>query len=164
MKLINLKKLQQRQFFHDARYHQDIISLSTQNKLKHIVLHFIKYLGKYISDTERNNSRLYADMFICCLTMANALKIRLSDIHNMKQTEELTKDRFVYQYTLSLSKMAKACEALDYVEAFPSYEVLTKEVNRLSLLLQEYLYVNEYDVNSIVNERWGQIEDSDIYH
>src|SRR5262245_47005108 len=78
-----LLTLQKQQADHDERAHRDILSLDTQTRIKHMVLHFLKYIGK-IADarTSQNQSALeqiLVDALIICLATANSLNVSLGE-------------------------------------------------------------------------------------
>lgn len=157
----NLYKIQFRQNEHDLKYHKDILSLGTQNRIKHLALHFAKYLGKLIY--EENSKKTLSDIAICCLSLANALNIQLEITRKKQITVVKQKKEFIENYIRSISLIAKACESLDHLESYPSRNVLIEESNNIISLIISHLHSVGFTLNDIVEDRWKQIEKNYIF-
>lgn len=150
--------LQVKQKFHDEKYHQDVLALTLQNRIKHIVLHFSKYIGKLFEEIEQQ--KIYIDMMICCLALANALNIKLESYHmNINNDKE---DDVYKKIVMTIGKMAKACESLDHIESFPSRDILVKEVKGLFNLVLKTL--SNLDIEKMLIDRWSQVESRNIFN
>lgn len=159
--MLNLLELQRKQHIHDLEFHQDIAILSVQNRIKHIVLHFTKYLGKMQEKpNDDHNAKIYTDIFICCLCMANTLNIQLG-INNDYQITDVKK--FEYLYSISLGRMAKACEAMDHLESYPYKETLTNELKTISALILIKFKELDLDITELLKKRWSEIEARSIF-
>ncbi|MEQ1679811.1 MAG: hypothetical protein ABL950_04280 [Nitrospira sp.] len=180
-----LCKLQLKQHGHDERYHQDIWCLPYNVRIKHMVLHFAKYAGKFQSAEEQRDRHLFTatliDTWIITLASANILNLRLSqslrvddqDAPNLQElgdriTAEFAPTRDPYllacrQLCKTVGLMAKACECMDHGEAFDSRGTLERgivNVAKLSLVLANLLDV---DLSPLVETRWKEIEAKSIF-
>ncbi|WP_454781682.1 hypothetical protein [Legionella sp. WA2022007384] len=155
MQEINLMLLQKKQIIHDIKYHSDIMYLPLPDRLKHIVLHLSKYAGKLL--LSKNFEKECADIMICCLALGNVLKHRLN-ITLLKRPQIYFKD-YIHNYIISVSKIAKAVEALDHIENYPSFKVLTCEIDYI--LTQTIMFTCGLDINpiKIIHNRWDSIEE-----
>jgi hypothetical protein len=154
MNISQILELQKYQYFHDMNYHQDVIFLGTQERIKHLILHFIKYIAKLNAVQTHNKSQIICDLFICCLSFANLLEIKLISIDFTPPQSDETGALLNI-----LGKMAKAAEALDHVELYPSREVLEEQLIKLG---SNTLYIgNKYKVDLflLIQSRWKEIED-----
>lgn len=147
--------LQKEQHIHDQIYHQDVMCLGIKDRAKHLVLHFVKYVANLEnaqSDIDRMKN--LTDFMICVLSMANLLNIDLNEIE-----DQLAENSLI----TIIGQMAKACEALDHMEPFPSREVLTFELKKLfhSVLNQAQSY--KLDLHKSIAMRWNEIEQKSIF-
>lgn len=149
--------LQKAQLSHDEKFHRDVLSLPLQDKVKHILLHLTKYLGKLL--TEKNKEVIFSDILICCLALGNSLK----NVLNAEDAQNpIDFDVFIYNYAVSLGKMAKSCEALDHIENYPSHAVLIEEINNILSITFSYLNLIGKDYKKIINCRWDYIASKDF--
>jgi hypothetical protein len=131
----DLLELQWLQLRHDQTYHADILALTTQNRVKHMTLHFAKYVGAIAAtgdDEGLQIERPLVDAFIISLATANALNVNLRnamgiDERGLKQVGNqwamaLGRPRRDSHYWLlrllaeQTGRMAKCCESLDHLE------------------------------------------------
>src|SRR4051812_9747762 len=78
----DLSVLQWAQLNHDNTYHKDVTALSPIDRMKHMTLHFSKYIGNMVELIDEPNqskfARITVDIFIICLASANTLNINLA--------------------------------------------------------------------------------------
>ncbi|HCC3245754.1 TPA: hypothetical protein JD771_002471 [Legionella pneumophila subsp. pneumophila] len=155
MNKLDILLLQKNQLIHDEKYHRDIFFLKTQDKVKHIVLHLAKYLGKLCE--EQNKDIVFSDVLICCLALGNSLRkvLKYNYIKN-----ERGFPNFIYEYTVSLGRMAKACESLDHLEDYPSFTTLFEEANNIFSITLSYLHEVDIDSYKLIKDRWSYLEKS----
>lgn len=147
--------LQAAQQAHDDVYHRDIANLPTADRIKHMTLHFAKYVG-YLADALTDNDvekieRILVDAFIITLATANSLTQDLSvDVASteVSDSSDHSAFRILADFAVIAGRMAKACESLDHLEAMPFRDVLQQanlamfkrvvvEADRLNLDLRE---------------------------
>lgn len=151
----NLYDLQERQRVHDEGYHQDILALGTISRTKHLVLHFVKYLANLEDENDETLiKRNIVDFMICTLSMANMFQIDLSKAQFVEENKSVFKN---------IGRMAKACEALDHLESFPSRDVLVKETKNVYFLLLNLSKKHDVILEEEINKRWLMIEKGNIY-
>ena len=135
-----LLQLQREQFEHDEAFHREVARLEIKHRLTHMALHFSKYVGYvggHVGDDSRGPDlrRVIVDCFIIALSSANILNVRLSDEFGLDSTDYPSLHDFARRLSLQNSegrfdaawllvalsipvgRMAKACEALDHLEA-----------------------------------------------
>jgi hypothetical protein len=77
---LDLDQLQLEQFKHDEAYHREIARLTTQDRLKHMALHFAKYAGSLAENSDEAAMRkAVTDTFVIALSTANILNVQLSN-------------------------------------------------------------------------------------
>lgn len=181
-----LCRFQLRQHAHDEKYHQDIWYLAYDARIKHMVLHFAKYAGKFVlAEEKRDKSLLVAtliDSWIITLASANILNIRLSqslglddqdtlDLHELG--DRLGKSEFppINDLYLLASRevgktaghMAKACESMDHGEAFDSRGTLERGVIHLAKLVLALANLLDVDLFPVVQKRWKEVAAKSIF-
>lgn len=162
---LTLANLQLKQHHHDLGYHQDIISLGTQDRAKHLVLHFSKYCGKL---TEKNDKtivdRTLVDIMICCFSFANLLNIDLDAATDNPKINTLEFDNFPNSLVIATGKMAKACEAMDHLEPYPSHDELSQQLKNVTNLTINAFVQNNLNMDKLISKRWETIEKKSIFH
>lgn len=119
--------LQVAQLKHDERFPKEITYLSLNKKLNHFTLHLAKYVGRLWE--EGFNSQDVVDLFIITLSSSNMLNIDLStQVISIPENDQLDKSRLLGLLTITIGKLAKACEAQDHLEDFPVREVAAKAI------------------------------------
>jgi hypothetical protein len=180
-----LTNLQVEQLQHDEFAHKDILCLPIQTRIKHMVLHFSKYVGKLVEARQLQSHELLVstivDTWIIVLASANMLNLKLSERLNSEdrayQNLNSLGQTFVHciassdPFDLALfelgkitGRMAKACESLDHMEGFSSRESLEEgvlEIARLSLAVSALLQIN---LLPFVSHRWKQVERKSIFY
>lgn len=182
----DLSALQSAQHHHDQRYHQDIWCLPFNARIKHMVLHFSKYTGRFISaDEAQDHSILIAtliDTMIITLASANMLNLKLASLLGLEKTDKpnlrsigktLAASEFsatknphqlaAYQLGKIAGRMAKACESLDHMEAFDSRNVLEKGVLDISKLCLALAALLDLDLIPLIHTRWEEVEAKSIF-
>src|SRR5438067_1321862 len=130
----NLRKLQAAQYRHDQAAHMDIAGLAVPQRVTHFTLHFSKYVGQLAHATRKTDDpliqKVVTDSFVIALAAANAMNVDLqrrieeglyrSDLTELDSDGEGTLDAVLLRYAEVVGKMAKACEALDHMEDYPT--------------------------------------------
>ncbi len=161
---LDFNKLQEKQQQHDLIYHQDILVLGTHERVKHLVLHFAKYLGKFTENPSSVEEQLVStDFMICSISLANVLNIRLSEVEANNSTLEYTTEMLLKNITCIVGKLAKACEALDHVEDYPSRSTLEQSLESLVSCLISLSKNKKIDLNSEIPKRLNDIELNSIF-
>lgn len=181
-----LAKLQSLQHFHDENYHQDIWCLPFNDRIKHMVLHFSKYTGKFIlAEEDQDRALLIAtliDTWIITLSSANMLNVMLSSLLKLENANDPNLRRVGRSFITSVfvsskdphlmavcqlgkitGRMAKACESLDHIEAFDSRGTLEKGVFDTAKLCLALAALLNLDLIPLVHARWGEIESKSIF-
>ncbi|MFZ6731269.1 hypothetical protein ACO0LG_05025 [Undibacterium sp. Ji42W] len=177
-----LLQLQQSQQAHDERSHRDILGLDTHTRLKHMILHFLKYAGKITNAGETGNHELLkatlVDTFIICLAMANTLNTSIgANIHEeAAELDDLAKmlgrqiaAPNIFDFTLkklvSLSgKMAKSIESTDHLERGNPREELETLIVELSISILQIIGVLGFSLNTLIHERWAGVEQKLLFN
>lgn len=165
----NIEQLQLGQHQHDVAAHSDIANALLPKRLTHFTLHFSKYLGAMTRAHRTNDAtvlhRAIVDSLIIALAAANAMNVRLKDHLSGSPAEPApsVSDPTFIQHAISsyaeiVGEMAKACEVLDHVEAYPSRQVLESSVISLVALIDRISVVLGIDLPSAVRDRWAGIE------
>lgn len=181
-----LSNLQSLQHTHDENYHQDIWCLPFNARIKHMVLHFAKYTGKFLLAEENQDASLFGptvvDAWIITLASANMLNLKLAsalDLDSATKADLLSVGQALLAshfasarnpYLLAIheigkitGRMAKACESLDHMEAFDSRETLERgalDMAKLCLALAASL---DFDLIPLVHARWKEVESKSIF-
>ncbi len=181
----DLQYLIQKQREHDAACHRDIYSLPSKARLTHLVLHFMKYAGKFASlpkwDVYANTqvASIITDTFIIGLSAADVLHVSADMIlTEAKDSHHLfgagtalypqyfhiryDPDRVLRLFVQPIGKMAKALESLDHLERFDYRQELE---DGLVTIMQLCLIVAagiEIHLRATVDERWKNIEEKQV--
>jgi hypothetical protein len=160
---LDLDEFQRGQAHHDSACHADVLALPIQDRLKHFVLHFAKYVGGLVelqasTESSLRQRRLLTDAFIICLAMANCLNLRLS-ARIAVGPDGHTHDSVSVTRSLAIitGRMAKACEAMDHVERFDIRGELEKNVLEIAALVLNAANVFSIDLGLEVAERWSGV-------
>lgn len=134
-----LLDLQWTQLAHDERYHKDVVIMSLGERLKHMALHMAKYVG-YLAEIEGDDedrvARILTDAFIITLATANTLNQdlgrdlgdaaegvadldRLAAAVGSDMGQDISVAGLLRPFARHAGALAKACESLDHMEAFP---------------------------------------------
>jgi hypothetical protein len=172
--------LQREQFEHDERFHREITRLSVHARLNHMALHFCKYTGQLaavcVSGDAALRLRTLTDSFIIALSSANILSMNLSEhiapnlgyaatphdigLHLaglIQQTAKIDDHWLLVTHAVNAGKMARACEKVDHLEAFPFREELREAVLKLCQTALAGASANNIDLFSAVQERRKEI-------
>jgi len=167
--------LQREQFEHDERFHREILRLSIHARLNHMALHYCKYTGQFaIVCAAADNalrSRTITDSFIISLCAANALNLSLSETiadpsesvllcdlgqslsRRLYPKTTLNDHWLLIEHAVYSGKMARACEKIDHLEAFPFREEARAAVIRLCQIALIAANVNSIDLLYEARER-----------
>lgn len=167
----SLLDLQLEQYEHDAKYHQDITGMLPPLRMTHITLHICKYLGSFIKASREQNAELLKkgiiDTAIIVLSGANCLQVNLTD--RLKENAAvihpklaLEWENLFYDYAEIAGSMAKACEAIDHAENFPSRQVLEASLIKLVVVVDDMAKCCDVDLGSSICKRWAGIESKSV--
>lgn len=167
MRIINsLTELQRQQQTHDFSSHWDIVCLPAPDRLKHMVLHFSKYVGRLAASP--HDLLLFQstviDTFIIALATANALNVDLGTKCPIPQEDNErreipgTRDRFFLSLAAATGQMAKACEALDHIERFNSRQELETGVITICNSCLQAAAEARIPLGEGVPMRWKEVE------
>jgi hypothetical protein len=172
--------LQRDQFEHDERFHRDIARLDVHSRLNHMALHFCKYTGQLAAVCSTGDpqlrSRTITDSFIISLCSANTLGLNLADhiapslgsfpslrdlglyLSNKLCPSTKLDDTWLFTaHAIAAAKMARACEKIDHLEAFPFREVSQEAVITLCQIALMAAAAHNIELISGVEARRNQI-------
>lgn len=166
-----LDQLQVEQFEHDETYHREIARLRTQDRLRHMTLHFAKYSGNLAEAQARGDEaeiqRVVTDVFIIGISTANVLNFRLGAAVAEAEAEVGRAEGgppFAAQLAIRAGRMAAACEKLDHLEDYPFRPVLregTVELVRAAILFAE---AQGWNLRHLVQLRLKPVKEKFIHH
>jgi hypothetical protein len=145
-----LQALQAEQFEHDEKFHREIARLSVQDRLRHMTLHFSKYVGRLLQAQE-SDQKVIVDTFIIALSSANILGVHLSP--DVVTRPSLTRQDFVTRLGVATGQMSAACEKLDHLEDFPFRLTLHDGVVDIAAAVMSYAFVQKLDLPKLVRKR-----------
>lgn len=162
----DLRQLQIAQYRHDEVAHRDIAWLPVPQRLTHFTLHFAKYAGALVranrAHDEVEGKRVLADAFAIVLAMANTLQIDLRARTQAEPRDENLSNYDVRDLLLCLCEaigpMAKACEAIDHLENFPSRSTLDHGVLRVLEVISALAEKEGVSLPDAVTARWALAE------
>lgn len=162
---IDWAKVQFAQFEHDEKYHREICRLSTQDRLRHMALHFAKYAGRLHEGPEdKLYKQIAVDSMIIAVSCANIMNIDLPSVLQTTSMPTLTRSTFAKRLSIAAGRMAAACEKLDHLEDFPFRRTLTTEA--LAILSDcKALFASEgWEPVREMADRLARIKGKSIFH
>lgn len=178
-----LLPLQKKQAEHDERAHKDILALDTQTRVKHMVLHFLKYIGKIVDSKRKSDMEglrcTLIDTLIITLATANALNVSLGEglgeAENLEQLGEKlaakvrVSDTDLFGSAIDLlaspaGRMAKAVESSDHWESGNHRAELERLIVDFAMVVLALL--NKTSTTAIsrrVTSRWTDVESKNIF-
>jgi hypothetical protein len=133
--------------------------------LTHFALHFAKYQGILVSATSDEDKklrhRILVDSFIIALAAANGLGIKLAEWRQdstQKLSERSSYGALLGAYVSTVGRIAKACEALDHNESYPSWAVLEESITVLTGTIRAFAAHEGIDLAIAVTRRWAEVE------
>lgn len=153
------------QFEHDEKYHREICRLSTQDRLRHMALHFAKYAGQLQDDpSEQQFRKNSVDSMIIGVSCANILNVDLAEALMFDTNLGKTRSAFVKRLAISAGRMAAACEKLDHLEDFPFRQTLIAETLAI-LAACVSLFVSEgWEPSLEMKDRLKPVKGKSIFH
>lgn len=156
---------------HDQNFHSDIYSLRPHDKVKHLTLHVVKYMGRLaITKTQDEEAlkRIFTDSLIVCISLANTFNLRLDEDYEQKMDTNIRPiarnllTQYVSKRDLEehspivghvitgdmvelMGKASKAIEALDHLEDYPYVKELknfVREYFKILLIASEYFGIS----------------------
>jgi len=178
----SLLNLQWFQLTHDERYHKDVVLLPLGERVKHMALHMAKYVG-YLADLDGEDAdrlpRILTDAFIITLATANTLNQDLGrelgiqasnfDLRAAGQefASELGTATDVFGLLRSFARhtgtLAKACESLDHMEAFPFRSAMRESNLALFKFVVAAATVHSFDLAALYADRLRVVEQRSIF-
>jgi hypothetical protein len=171
-----LLQLQREQLRHDEAYHEEILVLDTARRTKHMALHQAKYTARFVAAEEDGDADLFratlTDAFIISLATANIFAQNLSETLpegiedkgglaalGVTLAERIAQTvSFVRQFSALTGEMAKACESLDHLEAFPFRQSLVRANTDMSQLLICEASSRQIDLAAAYEARISDVE------
>jgi len=183
-----LTDLQWQQRQHDIAYHSDIWQLPPQRSLTHMTLHQTKYMGALAVALQANDAhavrKLVTDAFVITLATANILNQNLSALVTesarsvgdlgglgcvLSRTHATGCDimdsaSITLRYAALCGAMAKACEAFDHAEDYPSRKVLGDCNADLCRMLIGVAAARNIDLPAAYQARMAQVEAKAVFN
>jgi hypothetical protein len=183
-----LLEMQWAQLRHDEAYHREILALSVADRLKHMALHFAKYTGHFAAGpvTERKVgvNAILVDSFIIVLASANSLNLDLGarlvtsgnddvvDLSSLGRRLAVSLERptcsdelwLLRSFAQHTGRLAKACESVDHLEAFPFREAMQEEILALCRVVLAEASGQNLDLCVQVRERLTRVESRSMFH
>lgn len=183
-----LTHLQWQQRQHDIAYHSDIWQLPPQRSLTHMTLHQTKYMGALaaaLSTGDAHTARkLITDAFAITLATANILNQDLSaqvtacapkvgDLGGLgcvlsrvdaTKCDVMDAPQVTLRYTTLCGAMAKACEAFDHAEDYPSRKVLADCNADICRLVIALAAARNIDLHAAYQARMAQVEAKSVFN
>lgn len=184
--LFELQKAQKR---HDQEFHPDIYYLPYENRARHLVLHFAKYVGRLAgkANPQEDDGLLrttLADTMIVVLSFSEILKLDLQEklvaLFGAPQSpafaewgsrvdpggeylgKEHLKQWWLYRMAPPTGKTAKALESLDHIEPVDVKRLLTEGVVEILASCVVVAHQLDLDLAKHVRDRWVVIEKNRI--
>lgn len=178
-----LHALQVEQLRHDEFCHRDILLLCVADRMKHMALHFAKYAGRFVEAADSADAdlrrRTLTDTFVIALAAANTLNFDVGSAYAGDSSGDLAilggalagslgrtgpgEDWFVRAFVRSAGRLAKACESLDHVEAFPFREVMLESVSQIAALCLAEASATGFDLIASYQARLRAVEAKSIF-
>jgi hypothetical protein len=164
--LNDLSDWQARQHKHDVAAHAQVLSWPTFRQVTHFALHFAKYQGILVNavrnEDKKTRHRVIVDSFIIALASANTLGMKLAEWRQSPTSKSVSKHSsygaLLVAYVSTVGRIAKACEALDHSESYPSWAVLEESVTALMGVICAFAAHEGLDLSSLVARRWAEVE------
>ena len=185
-----LTRLQIQQREHDEKYPVEITHLSNHHKICHMALHYCKYGGQLYEELQRGNKvlseraiTLVTDSLIITLACANMFNLRLADTldsnenYSFYSLTEYCRDLarqliptftscdFIQgEYIMIAGRIAKACEAIDHLEALSYCETLSVHIVSMAKLLLSINGFYDLPTAHLIEERRASVQQRNIFH
>lgn len=175
--------LQRRQRAHDIAYHPDIWQLPPARSLTHMTLHQTKYMGALAtalaSGDRAAQTRAITDAFVIVLATANLLNQDLSALAAAAPRGAFAElacafaradgaaafdpALIITRHAALCGRMAKACEAFDHAEDYPSRKTLADCNAELFRLVVTLAGARNIDLLDAYNTRISAVEAKSIF-
>lgn len=152
------------QFEHDEKYHREICRLSTQDRLRHMSLHFAKYAGRLLDDPcEADFRQITVDTMVIAVSCANILNVDLPRKF-VPAAGKPSRSEYTRQLAIAAGKMAAACEKLDHLEDFPFRQTLTAQALGILADSIALFHTEGWEPVQEMSERLAKIKAKSIFH
>jgi hypothetical protein len=177
--------LQVAQYRHDESYHREIARLTVHARLNHMALHFCKYVGQIAEALARGPDeeairRTIVDSFIIDLCAANTLNLRLASVipaapevnsiaalgHrllNAAPRKANREDWLLTKYAVQAGKIARACEKIDHLEAYPFREAIVQALGAICETSMMAAANLDFDLVARAGQRLADVERGFIF-
>ena len=158
----DLDSYQRIQYDHDKLYHPEILCLGVLGRMKHIVLHLMKYraaLSAYQED-DIKNKQAFVDTFIMLVSACNTLNLRISTF----DFNDATKQDFLEDYLQIVGNLSKACESADHQEDFPINSTWKSNIELLLKKLLKEAANRNLELLNLSKVRLEKVEDKNSLH
>lgn len=162
---LDFEQLQLEQFKHDEAYHREIARLNTQDRLKHMALHFAKYAGNLAEAGEDETAlkKAVTDTFIIAVSTANTLNVRLSEfiVGTAKSVRSMSFPTLLAVYA---GRMAAACEKMDHLEDIAFRPIIRDSAVALVEAAVEEADRHGWSIGDLVRTRLAAVKQKMIFH
>jgi hypothetical protein len=169
-----LATLQHEQVQHDAGYHADIYRMPLEGRVRHLVFHFAKYVGRLVDCHSDHDPVLRAtliDTFVIALSTRGALGISADgslhpgagkNLLPMVDSARPVTDFILLNLARETGHMAKACEGYDHKENLEYVEIWKRGADNILLASMSALKSLNADIPSAVRTRWRNVESNHV--
>jgi len=178
-----LYALQLRQLEHDEKYHKDVVILPLAERIKHMTLHYAKYVAYFIEAIDQNDSLrmsgILTDTFIISLATANTLNQSIGV--NYKDTKSMDLQHlgsifsselgikseddfgFVKAFARETGLLAKTCESWDHLESVSFRDLMLQSNLAIFKIVVAEAAICELNLLELYNTRLRVIETRSIF-
>jgi hypothetical protein len=153
------------QFEHDEKYHREISRLTVQDRLRHMTMHFAKYVGKlHAAPNVDQFRRVATDTLIIAVSCANILNVDLRSTPLAADGGGASQPAFTKRLAVCTGRMAEACEKLDHLEDFPFRKAIVKEVLAILAASLDVFSAEGWNPVEEMQERLAPVKAKSIFH
>jgi hypothetical protein len=155
--------------------------------MRHFALHFSKYIGYFVQAIDQSNPDLYRkaliDSFIIDLAAANTLNLNLGAVacevrenmpSDIRELGTLLEHEFgrphderiwiVKLLAVQASRLAKACESLDHVDAYPFRSVMEDSIVQIFRLVVAEASHQQVDLLHSSRQRHSDVGSKNLFN
>jgi len=178
-----LYSLQLRQLEHDEKYHKDVVILPLAERIKHMALHYAKYVAYFIDAVDQNDdmrmSGILTDTFIISLATANTLNqsiganLKDRDAMDLQQLGIMFSNElgikseddfgFVKAFARETGLLAKTCESWDHLESVSFRDLMLQSNLAIFKIVVAESAIRELNLVEFYNARLRVIETRSIF-
>ena len=188
----NLYQMQLLQKKHDLKFHQDIFHLLYEDRMRHYVSHYAKYIGRFAEASSKRDELLsmfaktYTDTFIINLCASDVCNLNLDErmqesfgrssktlmgyasyVKSQPMDLEEMRDWAINSLAKPTGRMSKALEDLDHLKPPTGFNSILNDgvVDIMRMVLIGSNYLTRYMDFDIINsslKRWKELEERRI--